>query len=364
MWKKSLATKRASSYKYKNSEWYTGFTYTPLKGIGFEEGIHRRDPSSIIEYKGNNYVFYTKSSGPYFGRSHIGNKNSKLFPWDYAEIYIAKSDDGINWKEIGPALKPGDSGNYDSRTVCTPDILFHENLFFLVYQTQSDDEIYTGRSENVGLAISESPEGPWEKLSVPILKPMNSGEWFDEQNCYNSGSFTGVTHDPSLYYFKNKFWLYFKCGYGNQDLEKGRSHKYAGPDTRWGVAFSHKAEGPYKHSEFNPVTNSGHETMLWHFNGGLAALLNRDGPEKETIQWSEDGINFEIMSYVTNSPQAGGAFRGNKNNTHPLEGIRWGLCHVDERNSLWNYILRFDSDPRFSYMLGHSYHEANTSSIF
>ena len=39
---------------------------------------------------------------------------------------------------------------------------------------------------------------------------------------------------------------------------------------------------------------------------GLLPLLNRDGPEKETIQYAPDGINFEIMARINNSPQAGG----------------------------------------------------------
>ncbi len=34
------------------------------------------------------------------------------------------------------------------------------------------------------------------------------------------------------------------------------------------------------------------------YNGGVAALIATDGPEKNTIQWAPDGINFEIMSVI------------------------------------------------------------------
>ena len=59
-----------------------------------------------------------------------------------------------------------------------------------------------------------------------------------------------------------------------------------GRETKWGVAIADQPEGPHVKSEYNPVTNSGHETLLWHYRGGIAALLTTDGPEKNTIQWS------------------------------------------------------------------------------
>ena len=361
----SKASSRAQNYPCNSPEWYCGFSYTSVTGIGPEEGIHRRDPSSIIEVDGILYVFYTRSSGPHFGRSQIGNSASKLFPWDYADIYYSTSKDGINWKEQGIAVSRGESGSFDSRTVCTPDVLAHEGKYYLVYQTQTEQETYTGRSESVGMALADSPNGPWEKVHQTILTPMEDGEWFgDNATNYNSGMFRGVTHDPSLYFYKNAWWLYYKCGYGYEGIVSEGGHKYAGPDTRWGVAISNKPEGPYRHSDLNPITNSGLETMLWHYNDGIAALLNRDGPEQDTIQWASDGLNFEIMSHVHNTPQAPGAYRAEISYQHPLDGVRWGLCHIDERGALWNHIVRFDTDPRFSYKFGLGYASTNTASIF
>ena len=37
----------------------------------------------------------------------------------------------------------------------------------------------------------------------------------------------------------------------------------------WGVAFSDTPEGPYTHSEYTPITKSGHETLLWTIRGAL-----------------------------------------------------------------------------------------------
>lgn len=53
-----------------------------------------------------------------------------------------------------------------------------------------------------------------------------------------------------------------------------------GRETKWGVAIADDIMGPYVKSEYNPVTNSGHETCLWKYNGGIAAFLRTDGVEK------------------------------------------------------------------------------------
>lgn len=62
-------------------------------------------------------------------------------------------------------------------------------------------------------------------------------------------------------------------------------------------------------SEYNPISNSGHEVCVWPYKGGIASLITTDGPEKNTLQWSPDGINFEIMSVVKGAPHAIGLNR-------------------------------------------------------
>lgn len=354
--KKSAATKRCDNYPAGGGQWFCGFSYTEAKGLGYEEGVHRRDPSSVIYVDGLYYVWYTKSTGPYFGHNAGRDTRSKVFPWDFSDLWYATSPDGVHWTEQGCAVHRGKPGEYDDRTVCTPDVLAHDGKYYLVYQALTEPkEGYGGSEENVGMSVADNPNGPWRKTGKTILEKMAGGFWFGEgEESYNSGDFHGTTHDPMLLFYKNKFYLYYKCGgTGMYDL------KFCGKDTRWGVAIADHIEGPYTHSEFNPVTNSGHETMLWNYDGGIAALLNRDGPEKDTIQYAKDGINFELMAKVQDTPQAGGAFRSAYTDESPLEGIRWGLCHTDERNSQWNYILRFDLDLRHPYRIAHTYPKFN-----
>lgn len=114
-----------------------------------------------------------------------------------------------------------------------------------------------------------------------------------------------------------------------------------GRETKWGVAIADNVLGPYHKSEYNPITNSGHETCLWHYKNGMAALLTTDGVEKNTIQYAEDGINFEIKAVIKGGPEAAGPYRDEEAcNKSPLEGMRWGLCHCVNRK--WGFIRRFD----------------------
>lgn len=335
----SAASKRASNGPKDNSEWYCEFSYTNVKGLGYEEGIHRRDPSSILNVNDTYYVWYTKSFGKGFFKN-VRDPYTKKYPWDYADIWYATSSDGINWDEKGIAVSRGKKGSFDGRTVCTPDVMQHDGKYYLVYQAKEDNgKEYLGYQETIGMSIADSPDGPWRKVDHPILERMEDGHWFDEKDNYNDGQFHGVVHDPLLLFYNDKYYLYYKCG--STDL--ATPIRYAGRDTRWGVAISDNPEGPYKHSPWNPITNSGHETQLWKYNGGICALINRDGPEKGTIQYAKDGINFEIMSHVLNSPFASGAYRCEDTDQSPLAGIRWGLSHRGEGFSEWNYIERFDT---------------------
>ncbi|MFI3238536.1 MAG: family 43 glycosylhydrolase [Lachnospiraceae bacterium] len=335
----SAATKRATTYPKGQNEWYCNFSYGEAYGLGYEPGVNRRDPSNILIVGDLFYVWYTKSVGACSPRTEK-DIYAKKFHWDYADVWYATSPDGIHWEEKGCAVHRGNENECDGRTVCTPDVMEHDGKFYLVYQTQRQNIAYSGSGEGTGMAVANTPDGPWEKIPGNILEPIEGGYWYGE-DCenYNYGLFHGLVHDPSMMYYNGKFYLYYKCGsVSNKVLVK-----YAGRDTRIGVAISDSPTGPFVPHPLNPLTNSGHETMLWQYDGGVCVLLNRDGPEKDTIQYAKDGINFEIMSHVEHTPWAAGAIRTLTPDRTPLEGLRWGLCHKDEGSSPWSYIQRFDT---------------------
>ena len=307
----STASKRAIDMNYdQGPEWWTKFKQHDLSGdFEFKEGVIRRDPSAVIKVGDTYYVYYTKSEGESYG-FHTGDPAKKVFPWDLSEVWCASSADGWTWKELGLAVRRGNAGSYDDRAVFTPEVLAHEGKYYLVYQVVQAP--YANRVKNkVGMAIADSPTGPWKKLDVPILEPTDNGTWHGEEDnrfkVTQKGDFDShKVHDPCLMYYNNKFYLYYK------GERMGEEHTLGGREIKWGVAISDKPEGPYRKSPYNPITNSGHEVCVWPYQGGIAAMLTSDGPENNTIQWSSDGINFEIKSHIggrTKPPHAAGLVR-------------------------------------------------------
>lgn len=344
--KLSTASKRALQRNYaQGPEWYMEFKTQDLKGdFAYEEGVSRRDPSDIITVDGSYYVYYTRSTGTTYGFG-TGDPEKKVFPWDKSEVWFATSEDGWTWEEQGLAVGRGEAGSYDDRSVFTPQVMVYGNQYVLVYQTVKHP--YANRVKNqVGMAIAGSPEGPFVKLDQPILSPADDGEWLGEEDnrflVKKQGSFDShKVHDPTLVYYNNKFYLYYK------GERMGERKTFGGREIKWGVAISEHLRGPYVKSEYNPITNSGHELCVWPYKGGIAALIITDGPERNTIQWSPDGINFEIMSHIKWGPPAAGLDQSLDFDRNPLEALTWGLTHQYVSYD-WQYIKRFEGSRPFN----------------
>ena len=337
----SAASKRALKWPNIGNEWFIEFSgLQPLKGdLAYEEGVVRRDPSAMIFENGKYYVWYSKSVGPTDGFAGDIEKD-KVFPWDRCDIWYATSEDGWTWKEEGMAVGRGEPGAYDDRSVFTVEIMKHEDKYYLTYQTVKSP--YTVRVKNqIGLAWSDSPNGPWTKSEEPILSPADNGIWKGEEQdrfaVEKKGDFDShKVHDPCIIPYNGKFYLYYK---GEQ---MGEEITFGGRQIRHGVAIADNPKGPYIKSEFNPISNSGHEICVWPYNGGIASLITTDGPEKNTIQWAPDGINFEIMSSIQGAPHAIGLNRTADTEKEPTEILRWGLSHI-YNSSDYQSIMRFSS---------------------
>jgi hypothetical protein len=336
--KLSAASIRALSYT-KGPRWFCQFRESDLGGdFSYEEGIIRRDPSAVLMIDGMYFVWYTKGEGETAGFGS-GDPEAKVFPWDLTEVWYATSEDGWDWREQGQAVGRGPAGAYDDRAVFTPEIFAHEGNYYLVYQTVKAPYVVRVKNQ-IGMAVADSPHGPWRKLDEPILSPADNGKWLGDEDdrfsVVSQGDFDShKVHDPCLLFYQDKFWLYYK------GERMGEKMDWGGREIKWGVAIADHPEGPYVKSEYNPVTNSGHEVCVWPYRGGIAAVLTTDGPEKNTIQHAEDGINFEIMSVIKGGPEAMGLFRSQEIDDSPLQALSWGLCHVYRDG--WQCIRRFET---------------------
>lgn len=339
----SEASRRAIERGYDTigTEFLVTFKESPLKGdLAYDPKIIRRDPSAVIRVDGLYHVWYTYGEATKVV-GYGGAPEDKVYPWDLTDVWHATSEDGWTWKEVGLAVGRGPAGSYDDRAVFTPEILKHDGRYYMVYQVVKAP--YLSRTKNeVGMAIADSPYGPWKKLDKPIFSPSDTGKWKGEINdrtlFAERGDFDSYkVHDPTLIHYDGEFRLYYK----GQGI--GQAFNIGGREIKHGVAIAEKPEGPYVRSPYNPISNSGHEIAVWPYRGGLACLLTTDGPERNTIQWSPDGINFSIKAHLKHPPVALGIYRSEnpeENDTLPA-GLPWGLAHKYKDWS-GNYLTRYE----------------------
>lgn len=338
--KASFATQREENYKIDgcasvqipdDPEWNISFEINTLKGdLAPDPNFTRRDPSAVIKVGDTYYMWYSFS--------HTFDEN-KIAPWDLNDIYYATSKDGWTWQEQGLAVGRGEPGSFDHRSVFTTEIFVHDGKYYLVYQAAGDEDGIYNRNV-VAMAWANSPDGPWTKLDKPLLYPTYTDELFFDNN---------AVHDPCIVFYNSKFYLYYK-GECNCQGAAG-CKKWCNPvcglnkQVKWGVAIADSPTGPYVKSEYNPITNTGHEVMVWPYKTGIAILQHQDGPEAKTIQYAADGFNFEIKGKVNNIPEAAGLFRAPLSDNNPHAGVTWGVGHQlkwDAGPKGWMYIYRFD----------------------
>ena len=321
------------------NELFSNFKYTPLKGFdyhGHDGTVSRRDSSKVIRANGKYYVWYTHRHTPNPPDYDDGaNETVPSQDWDLAEIWYATSRDGFVWEEQGVAVRRMEKPHAGWRSVSTPDILLWKGKYYLYYQAylqmsgKSASSTSSGDDCPVSVSIAASPDGPWTPSNKIVVENGPPGTW-DQY----------VIHDPYPLVYNDKIYLYYKGEMGGGIKTRVRAQ---------GLAIADDPLGPFEKHPLNPVINSGHETSLFPFKTGLAALVSRHGLEHNTIQYAPDGVNFEIAAITSLMPTAPGAhvpdaFTGTKDG----RGITWGLCHFrnikrDEGKS-HSMLARFDCD--------------------
>lgn len=329
------------------NEFNTQFKFEKLEGFNFEEGVERYYASSIIKEDDTYYMWYSK---PKVGAAVVGpNKATdelRAFHWDMCEVYYATSSDGLKWEEQGVAISRGEKGRHDHRSVFNPEILVANGKYYLCYQAAASlKDARWAKSfptagdftpNVIGMSVADSPNGPWKALDKPILEPGGEEDWDGE-----------VLHEPTFFVKGGQYYLYYKS-HGRlpwtPNISEGKFNKeHADMPLATGVAIADNPEGPYVKSKYNPVLMGGHGGMVWPYRNGVCATLP-EGPERNSILFSEDGINFYPMIQGLTIPMGGGAYRSGKFtdvDVEPGQGLKWGVSH-----QLYPYyhFVRFECD--------------------
>lgn len=337
----SAAMERIFDYpapRPQDNELYTLFKYTPLEGFDYHGGdgtVSRRDPSRPIYVNGRYYIWYTKrhTVAPPVGAHRAAEATDEIpsTDWDLCEIWYATSEDGFTWKEQGVAVPRPPKPHPGWRSVATPDILIWKGRYYLYYQAFNEASGRRGDWCAVSASWADSPDGPWTPTLRTIIPTGEPGDWDQD-----------AIHDPHPIVYKGKIYAYYKAAFNKW------------PDVRdkymvgLGLAIADDPLGPFRKCALNPVLNSGHETTFFPFREGVAALVIRDGNERCTIQYAEDGINFHIASVVSFVPVAAAPYTPDAfSDSGDGRGVTWGLCHFTNAGGpgrQYSIMARFDCD--------------------
>jgi hypothetical protein len=292
------------------NELYSNFKYTELEGFDYSDHdgtVSRRDATKVIRVGGKYYVWYThrKTASPPRG-ARGGSDTVPSSDWDLAEIWYATSEDGFRWKEQGVAVQRMEKPHAGWRSVATPDILVWKGKYYLYYQAYLEMPGTRGDYCPVSVSEADSPEGPWRASNKVVVENGPAGSW-DQY----------VIHDPYPIVREGKIYLYYKGEMGGTPNVRAQ-----------GLAIAEHPLGPFRKHPRNPVINSGHETSVFPFRSGVAALVSRHGLEHNTVQFAADGVNFEVAAITELLPIAPGPYVADAfTDTRNGRGITWGLCH-------------------------------------
>ena len=342
----STSSERMFDYdapRAQDNELFSQFKYTRLKGFDYNNGdgtVSRRDPSRPILVDGKYYIWYTKRNTivPPIGWNRAAEATDEIpsTDWDLCDIWYATSEDGITWEEQGAAVQRPEKPKSGWRSVATPDILVWKGKYYLYYQAFDEPSGLRGDLCPVSVSYAESPAGPWTHAGDKVIPFGKEDEW--DRN---------ATHDPHPIVHKGKIYIYYKAAYNK--WPDNRSNYAVGH----GLVIAEDPLGPFTKHPLNPVMQSGHETTYFPFREGIATLAIKDGNERETMQYSEDGANFKIASSLSLTPTAAAPFVPDAfTNTDYGRGFTWGLCHFVNAGSPgkgYSIMARFDCDLSLDY---------------
>lgn len=143
------------------------------------------------------------------------------------------------YKKLGVIMK-GRKGKWDAHTIHNPNIQRVDGKYVMLYigndtihQENWRDRAKAANTQRVGMAIADSPYGPWKRFDKPIIDVSSDTLAWDGY----------CTVNPSFMKHPNgEYWIYYRSWDRRNDDRR-----------KTGVAMSRNLEGPYKKYANNPI---------------------------------------------------------------------------------------------------------------
>ncbi|WP_114784277.1 glycoside hydrolase family protein [Botryobacter ruber] len=273
----------------------------PLGRILETEGYYVWGTSPIIGPDGKVHVFYSrwdaaKKMGGWINSSEIAHAvaDTPESPFVFQSVVLA----------------PRGEGYWDGTTCHNPHIKFVDGKYCLFYMGNSNRKTDTKR---VGLAIADSPYGPWQRPDKPLLEASTAEDAWDNH----------VTSNPSFIKHPNgQYWLYYKS-WNTAEYENYTDPKIRG-NRKYGLAIADNLMGPYTKYEGNPIIDysgrgnniQAEDGYVWHEKGKFKMIMRDMGifnhqyglylESKDGIHWSEPKIAYYNTDHYFEQPPAPG----------------------------------------------------------
>ena len=162
--------------------------------VSNDEANHVNDPS-VVRVGGTYYMFYTRAVVEVTD-----------------DIAMATSPDGVHWNKLGPVLKPGAAGEWDSLCVGRPSVLFEDNVFKMWYDGRKDlplnapGNVPKSATSSRCVGYASSPDGVhWTKHTHPVYAGNAGGVDVKKINgvyvmAYESAEGTQISASPDGIY--------------------------------------------------------------------------------------------------------------------------------------------------------------------
>ncbi|MFC2112531.1 glycoside hydrolase family protein [Bacteroidota bacterium] len=228
---------------------------------------------------------------------------------------------------LGTVMSGRGEGYWDANSIHNPSVYRVDGKYVMVYIGNDISTAQNWRSkapeansQRVGLAIADSPYGPWQRFDNPMIPADPDSMAWDGYCTVNPGF---VKHP------NGEFWIYYRAWDRNNDDRR-----------KTGVAFAKNLEGPYVKYEKNPIIDKfegvegqTEDPVMFYYDGKFHCVIRDMG-------------NWDWYSSLYLSSEDGLFW------SYPQRGKHMGSTYYDipdERRCERDQILMKDGVPEYIF---------------
>jgi arabinan endo-1,5-alpha-L-arabinosidase len=145
----------------------------------------------------------------------------------FHNVPMFTSTDLVNWNYAGDAFPVKPSWVAPTGGIWAPEVAYSDGQYRLYYG--ASETSIAGGSSAIGVAVSDSPTGPWVDTGVPVVEPAASGRW---------------QFDPEVLTTDTETYLYFGSYFGGIFARELSDDSLTSlPETETQIAIDNRYEG-------------------------------------------------------------------------------------------------------------------------